>query len=61
MLGSTWNYDTTSAGTRAHRARRRREKQGWTDVDDEIREARVDEVHDLLQRGTWPTPEHWAL
>lgn len=58
MLGSTWNYETASAGTPVHRARRRREKQGWTDVDATIREAREDYVEQLLQRGTWPVDDN---
>jgi hypothetical protein len=57
MLGSTWNYETASAGTRVHRARRRREKQGWIDVDATIREAREDEVQSLLEQGSWPLTE----
>lgn len=58
LLGSSWNFEAAGSGTRAHRARRRREKQGWLDVETEIQEARQDEVHDLLQRGSYPTQEN---
>lgn len=61
MLGSSWNNETAGAGTQVHRARRRRERQGWIDVDAQIRESREDDVRDLLERGTYPATEDWPL
>jgi hypothetical protein len=51
MLGSLWNFQAAEARRSVRRARRRREKQGWLDVDALIHDAREDEVQSLLERG----------
>jgi hypothetical protein len=47
----------SQCGHAVHGALRRREKQGWIDVDATIREAREDEVQSLLEQGSWPLTE----
>jgi hypothetical protein len=51
MLGGSWNYETAGAAC-VRRAQRRREKQGWLNVDALIQDAPDDEVQSILERGS---------